>query len=108
MRPNQLMVRCYARLNNGVWEAFCIDFSLAAQGDSLDEAKTNLKAQIIEYVNEALTTDSDHFEELIARRAPLNERARWLALDLVGHLAHWRRLIKTYVQPLPMRVASAA
>lgn len=76
MRPNQLLVRCYAKRDGDLWVAFCLDFSLGAQANSLEEAKQKLDEQIREYVYDALAgEDREHAEYLLNRRAPL---AYWL------------------------------
>ena len=77
-----LTVRCMARREGAVWVALCIDFSLAAQGESLSEARSRLHAQIGIYVREAFGVDAKHAEVLLSRRAPLFDRFiyRWCKL----------------------------
>ncbi len=54
IRPSELKVRCYAeREAPGVWVALCLDFDLAAQGETFEEAKGKLDAMIDDYVREA-------------------------------------------------------
>ena len=65
-----------ARQDGNVWVASCLDFDLAAQGDTLEEAKASLEAMIVDYVNDALVgEDRIHAERLLRRKAPLKE---WL------------------------------
>lgn len=93
MRPNDLFVRCYAERKGIHWQAFCIDFSLGAQGDSLAEVKAKLEAQIREYVFDALCgEDREHSEYLFARRAPLRFRLRYEYIRVLCGLV--RRLAK--------------
>jgi predicted RNase H-like HicB family nuclease len=54
MNPKQLIIKCYAKQEEGVWVAVCLDFNLAAQGDSFDEAKAKIESMIAEYVYDAL------------------------------------------------------
>lgn len=49
----------------------CLDFSLAAQADSLKEAKAKLFAQIDSYLRDAHGVDSAHASRLLRRSAPL-------------------------------------
>lgn len=70
-------VRCYAKREQGLWVAVCIDLCLAAQGDSIDEVKRKLEAQINEYVHEALTIDREHAKQLLSRKAPLFSRLEY-------------------------------
>lgn len=79
-------VRCFAEFKDGHWQAFCLDFTLAVQGDSLQEVKEKLNRQVDMYVREAMTIDADHAAELFARRAP----AMWYAKFHV--MSAWFRL----------------
>ena len=42
MRSNQLIIRCFAKQEEGLWVAVCVDFTLAAQASSFAEAKEKL------------------------------------------------------------------
>ncbi len=73
MRPKELLIRCYAKRDGNLWVAFCLDFSLGTQADTLDEAKRKLDEQIREYVHDALAgEDREHAEYMLNRRAPLS------------------------------------
>lgn len=82
MRASKLILRCYAELSEGQWQAFCLDFSLAAQADTFEEARAKLDEQIREYVCDALTgQDKEHATYLMRRRAPVLFWVKyWLAL----------------------------
>ena len=73
MKLNDLFLRCYAqRGNDGLWEAFCLDLTLAAQGSTFEEARQVLHEQIQEYVIDALVgQDKEHVATLLPRKAPL-------------------------------------
>ncbi|MGH8473068.1 MAG: hypothetical protein ACREVJ_11560, partial [Gammaproteobacteria bacterium] len=67
----QLLLRCYAEKVGDQWQAFCLDLSLSAQGDTFMEVKDKLEAMVAEYVYDALAgEDRDYAEHLLARRAP--------------------------------------
>lgn len=105
MKPADILVRCYAeRQEDGVWSAICIDFSLAAQGESFEEAKRRLDVQISDYVHEALTIDRDHAEYLLSRKAPWQQLAKWHWLSLKHHC---RRLASVRLFRLPVVPAGA-
>ncbi|MFZ5579878.1 MAG: type II toxin-antitoxin system HicB family antitoxin [Pseudomonadota bacterium] len=71
MYPRQLILRCLASKEDGQWVTFCLDFDLATQADTLEEAKRKLEAQIKEYVYDALAGEDQEFaEQLLSRRAP--------------------------------------
>ena len=76
-------VTCYAWGVPGDWEAICVDFDLAAQGESFDEVRSEL--------SDAIETYLEYVAEL-----PENERARFLnrkaPLGLRLHLALLRRV----------------
>lgn len=104
---------------HGLWVAVCLDFSLAAQGNTLQDAKDGLHGQVLAYVNEAMTVDAEHARELLLRRAPLVDRLRyafWMAVHHRPRLRRTARLLiqriglaiqpkSAYSEPLPLRVA---
>jgi predicted RNase H-like HicB family nuclease len=70
VKPTDLVLRCYAEKAGDQWQAFCLDFCLAAQGDTLSEAKEKLESMIAEYVYDALAgEDRDFGPQLLSRRA---------------------------------------
>lgn len=72
----QLFLRCYAEKVGNQWQAFCLDLSLAAQGDTFAEVKDKLDAMVAEYAYDALVgEDREYAEQLLTRRAPLRD---WL------------------------------
>ncbi len=77
MRPIELLLRCYANKRDDQWQAFCIDLCLAAQGDTLEEARNKLHSMIDDYVREALTVDRDHANYLLNRKAPIKQMATY-------------------------------
>jgi hypothetical protein len=65
-----LTVRCIAEPKNGQWQAFSLEFGLAAQSDSLEDVKRSLDLMIRSYVHDALVgEDREHAHELLSRRA---------------------------------------
>lgn len=106
MKSQDLIVRCLARRQGKVWEAFCLDFSLAAQGSTLDEARTKLHAQIESYVRDALTVDREHAALLLQRKAPLRDRAIFWLLEMLDGLSN-KAPSKPYTEPIPMMPITA-
>lgn len=81
MKAPNLVIRCYIKPTQGQWVAVCIDLCLAVQADTRREAKEKLEAQIVSYVEEALTVDRDFADALLNRKAPLHQRLEyWLIL----------------------------
>lgn len=88
MRPRQLLLRCYAERNGDLWVAYCLDFTLACQGDTLKEVKAKLDAQIRDYVYDALVgEDREHAEYLLTRRAPARYWLTYWYIRAVGVIA---------------------
>lgn len=78
-------IRCYAKREGDLWVAVCIDFCLAAQGSSLEEAKESLEGQVLEYVEDAvLGEDKEHMEYLLSRKAPLSQRVTYHLLRVAA------------------------
>jgi len=88
MRTHNLVLRCYAERTRGVWNAYCLDLSLVAQGESFDEVKAKLDAQIEEYVADAMGgQDKQHAVRLMTRRAPLSMWLGYYAMKTFIRLA---------------------
>jgi hypothetical protein len=107
MRPNELILRCYAKREANEWVAVCVDLSLAAQGDTYDEARKKLDAQIREYVFDALVgEDRQHAVQLFSRRAPWSFLLRYWALAIyqAGALRFGKKLqgVVRFREALPL------
>jgi hypothetical protein len=103
VRPLNLVLRCYALNEKDVWSAVCIDFSLAAQGDSFGEAQRKLNAQIRDYVQDAFTVDREHADYLLSRRAPATQMLTWYFLLLRSRLHALKSAsARLFTQPLPI------
>jgi hypothetical protein len=87
------------------WQAFSLEFGLAAQGASAQEAKRKLESMIEWYVRDALVgEDREHAYELLVRR-----KARWpifLRYYLAWAASHvvmvGTKFGKIYSEPLPL------
>lgn len=103
MRRSPFYVRCYAKMDGDQWVAVCVDLCLAAQADSIEDAKRKLEAQVRDYVVEALTVDQEHAAELLTRKAPLANRIEyWIIRALQATLSKPRRVaFEELVNPLP-------
>lgn len=85
MRHPEWKIRCYARRDGaGAWVALCLDFDLAAQGETFEEARTRLDGMMTDNVADALTgPDRGHAAALLNRRAPWHDWVRYYTLSLV-------------------------
>jgi len=75
MKKLPVQFRCYAEYDHAVsaWVAVCVDLSLGAQADTLQEAKAKIHAQINDYFQDALDTRSwSEALEMLSRKAPIS------------------------------------
>jgi hypothetical protein len=80
------LLRCYAERRQGQWEALCIDFDLAVQGQSFEEVYHFLNFAIVDYVSRVRELPPADRERLLKRRAPLWEQLSFLLSLLRGAL----------------------
>jgi hypothetical protein len=106
IRPQQLVLHCYAEAVNGQWQAFCLDFDLAAQADTFEATREKLDLMISEYGYDALAgEDREHAAALLRRRSPW-----WMWAKF-----YWRLAMKqidpsrrTFLEPIPLVPAGHA
>ena len=67
---------CYAWGKPGDWEAICIDYDLAAQGDSFDEVRGELADAVETYLDYVSDLPENEQRAFLSRKAPLNLRLR--------------------------------
>jgi hypothetical protein len=109
MKPGDLVLRCYAIERGEKWSAFCVDLSLAAQGDSFDQARHKLEVQIAEYVTDAMTIDKEHAEYLLTRKAPMSQRLMWHWLRACSVFHALKRMgARLFSEPMPLVPAPAS
>lgn len=108
MNADDLIVRCMAKQDGAIWVAHCIDFDLAAQGDTLLEAKAKLHEQIVHYVDDAFTVDRAHALALLTRKSSLKNRLVFCFFYYSARLIEGvRRRGRSYFEPLPLPVNAA-
>jgi hypothetical protein len=68
--PTKLGLSCIVEPKGAQWQAFSLEFGLAAQADTMQDAKHRLDSMIRAYVSDALVgEDREHAHELLTRRA---------------------------------------
>jgi hypothetical protein len=78
-------LHCIAIHEGDYWSARCLDFTLYAVGDTREEAKSKLYAQIDEYLYDAFEGEDKEFAtELLLRKAPLKDWIIYHAIDLLA------------------------
>jgi hypothetical protein len=101
MNPAQLIIRCYVEKEDELWIAVCLDFCLATQGDSLNEAREKLENQIADYVYDALAgEDSEYASSLLTRKAPLNFWLRYYWLKFKSVFSNTPDALFNEIMPL--------
>jgi len=77
-----MLVRCHAEGREDEWEAICLDFDIAVQGRSFDDAVSQLKSAIVSYLEYVETLPKSERAHFLRRRAPLSVRIKfaWHAL----------------------------
>lgn len=104
MNPNQLIFKCYAEQEGECWVAVCLNFNLAAQADTFEEAKAKLESMIVEYVHDALVgEDKPYAAQLLTRHAPFALWLRYQLIRLTMAFAHSQQ--KIFDETMPMRPA---
>jgi hypothetical protein len=87
MKTTDLVLSCIAEKQGDQWQALCLDLCLAAQADTMDEARDKLEAMIADFVLEATDgPDKDYADQLLNRRAPLKYWLRYYAYLALSHL----------------------
>lgn len=105
IKTSNLFFRGYAKLDDGIWYAVCLDFCLAAQGDTCEEAMELLFAQIQEYVYDALAgEDKAHAIYLLNRKAPLSQWAEFYTYRIL-HKLHVLKNGFAKLLPVPLSLA---
>ncbi|ROH88554.1 hypothetical protein ED236_00530 [Pseudomethylobacillus aquaticus] len=103
------MLRCYAEPIGNQWQAFCIDFDLAAQADSLDEVKHKLEAQIFDYLKDALVGEDREFaDQLLSRKAPISHFIKWHWYNFISNFRQKRQTsASAFKEPIPLTPCAA-
>jgi len=91
MKNQQKYIRLYGEWRDGQWTLMCLDFSLAAQDESLEVAKTKLRSQVVSYVKEAGGIDSAHADYLLSRSAPFVYWVKFYFYGAMQSLVHSKK-----------------
>ena len=95
-------LHCYAVKNNGQWIACCLDFTLAAQADSFEEAVAKLKIMINEYIKDATELFAEHRETLLNRKAPVSEWVKYFYFLFLYKIHHTKDGLHRFIDlPFP-------
>lgn len=91
-KDDLFLVRIYGEKHDGHWALVSLDFGLAAQGKTIQEALDRLDAQIKEYIYDATVGEDKEFgEELLSRKAPVEFFFKY-------YWFNFRKAIKNHLQ----------
>jgi hypothetical protein len=86
MQPKRLLLHILGSRQDGQWTLLCLDFDLAVQSASLEDAEARLKSQIKGYLKDALGGDDvEHARTLLRRKAPARYWAMYYLYSILGH-----------------------
>ena len=103
MKVANLVLRCYARYDEGQWVAICLDFDLAAQAETVEGAQAKLESMIKEYLFDALVgEDQAYAEQFLSRKAPLFEWLRYYFYLFRHYLIPTHQDYYLFHEPLPL------
>ena len=77
---------CYAEGRLGSWEAFCLDFDLAVQGESFDEVYNELNDAISMYLEYVRGLPKEEQSQFLTRKVPFKLRMKFILILLVTTL----------------------
>jgi predicted RNase H-like HicB family nuclease len=107
--PRQLIVHCIAERKGEYWQAFSLEFGLAAQADTFSEAKRRLDSMIGSYLHDALVGEDREFaEDLLSRKATWGVYAKYYRAAMLEKVAAvWGKSqdLTRFSEPVPMTVA---
>lgn len=108
MRPEDLILRCYARrLEKDRWYAVCLEFNLDAEGDSLQAVRRSLDQAIIGYLETVATRRGEgSIAHLLKRSAPLKDWVIYYAIRLVVAIRRLRS-VATFQEAIPFQLVLA-
>ena len=73
-----MLLRCYAEGRARGWEAICLDLDIAVQGESFEEVYKLLNEAVRGYADYVRELPEEDRKRLLARKAPLADRLRFL------------------------------
>jgi hypothetical protein len=104
--PIQLVVHCIAQHKKGQWQAFSLEFGLAAQGESLQDVKRRLDSMVHSYVFDALGEDRSHALQLLRRKATWDVYVKYYLADVISRTKRiWGATNETIAFSEPLHLA---
>ncbi|HGD3355422.1 TPA: DUF1902 domain-containing protein [Morganella morganii] len=86
---------------DGVYVAACLDLSLAAQGDNIDDAIKKLDAQVKDFIEE-LKEEPQYAKQLLNRKAPFSMWVKYWILAFKIYFSKKSHKAKLFNEHEPM------
>ena len=80
-----MYLRCIAEGHNGQWEAVCLDFDLAVQGQSFEDVRRRMAEAVTSYLECVSELSESEKAQFLSRKAPWHMRLRF-AWHLFWHI----------------------
>lgn len=110
MKPNDLILRCYAERQGKIWVAVCVDLCLAAQDYDPNESVRKLHLQIADHIQDAFE-NPQFTNQMLTRKAPLTLLAKfyWIKFKyLAASLIRSKKAQgseKVFCEAMPLKLA---
>ena len=102
----KIVIRCFVeRVADSQWQAFSLEYGLAAQAETQASAQSKLSSMIVDYIREAMTDDKMHAKDLLTRQATWSVYFKYYmfwTLSKVRNLIQNDVKASTYRAPVPM------
>ena len=110
MKSDSLILRFYGERHGDQWSLICLDFNLAVQADTLNEARVKLHQMVKSYLRDALEggVDSTHGRYFLTRRAPLSFWIKFYLFSFLNRICSKRERSRvTASDTIPMQPVGA-
>lgn len=87
MRQEKIL-SCYAVKQKHGWEAICLDFDIAVQGESFSEVERKLREALNSYIEYVGTLSEQDQKRFLDRHVPCHVRARFVLGVTLSMLFH--------------------
>lgn len=106
MKPNELILHCYAKKEDDYWIGLCLDFDLAVQAESCEEVHQKLIEQIHSYLEDALSgEDRPQANVLLQRKAPMIEWLKYYLWRVMASLNQAQeKMFHSFNELIPLRL----
>jgi hypothetical protein len=74
-----MLIKCYAEGRSDKWEAVCLNFDIAVNGDSLEDVIKNMDEAVGLYLGRLSELPPEERDRLLHRQSPLSLRLKFLS-----------------------------